>query len=116
MVLMGMGYNETYFKNPCEFLPERFLCENRNPFDAVPFSAGPRNCIGQKFAIMEIKAVMSKVVRNYLILPPEEGISSRGIFDASLGKSEERCKWDPLLGAALTLKACNGVWLKMKGR
>lgn len=119
IVLMGMGYNEHNFLNPCEFQPERFSVENRNgsnAFDAVPFSAGPRNCIGQKFATMEIKAVMAKVVRNYMILPPEEGISSPGIFDVSLGKSHERCKWDPLLGAALTLKSCNGVWLKLEER
>ncbi|KAL5285736.1 hypothetical protein ACFFRR_007424 [Megaselia abdita] len=119
LVLMGMGYNENNFLNPCEFSPERFSSEKRtgsNPYDVVPFSAGPRNCIGQKFATMEIKTVMANIVRNYIILPPEDGISSSGIFDVSLGKSDNRSKWDPLLGAALTLKSCNGVWLRLKER
>ena len=34
---------------------------------ATPFSAGPRNCIGQKFAILEEKAVLSTVLRKYKI-------------------------------------------------
>jgi cytochrome P450 len=43
-----MHRDEKNFKNPLEFLPERFD-EDRNTtnhFDYVPFSAGPRNCIG----------------------------------------------------------------------
>ncbi|GFT15410.1 cytochrome P450 4c3 [Nephila pilipes] len=39
----------------------------------IPFSAGPRNCIGQKFAIMEMKTIVSSILRNYTI----ESLDSR---------------------------------------
>ncbi|XP_052865272.1 cytochrome P450 4d1-like [Anopheles cruzii] len=71
-----MGRNPEFYPNPDKFDPERFTvetsAEKMNPYQYVPFSAGPRNCIGQKFAVAELKSITSKVLRHYEILPPDE--------------------------------------------
>ncbi|EDV36703.2 uncharacterized protein Dana_GF11815 [Drosophila ananassae] len=67
--------NPKYWDNPNEFHPERFLPENsqdRHTYAFIPFSAGQRNCLGQKYAMQQMKTLMVVVLKKFRILPAME--------------------------------------------
>ncbi|KAJ8913514.1 hypothetical protein NQ315_017064 [Exocentrus adspersus] len=72
LFIYGIQRKSKHFPNPEKFIPERFEnYDGAEPFCYVPFSAGPRNCIGQKFAVMEMKTTLSKVLRNFELCPAD---------------------------------------------
>lgn len=48
------------------FHPERFATK-RHPLAWVAFGAGPRNCVGMRFALAEIKLTVIRLLRKYTI-------------------------------------------------
>jgi len=55
------------------FRPDRFLGEEakrRHPWAFMPFSLGPRNCIGQNLAISEAKVILGTLLRHYRLSLP----------------------------------------------
>ena len=62
-----------YWTNPEQFLPERWQERDQkfHRFAFLPFSAGGRNCIGQRFAMYEAKLILAPIIREFeMILAP----------------------------------------------
>lgn len=57
-----------HYENPEVFNPDNFLIEemqNRHYYSFIPFSAGPRSCVGRKYAMLKLKILLSTLVRTY---------------------------------------------------
>ncbi|XP_054727616.1 uncharacterized protein LOC129237145 [Anastrepha obliqua] len=58
------------YANPDKFDPDNFLPErmaNRHYYSFIPFSAGPRSCVGRKYAMLKLKVLLSTIIRNYTV-------------------------------------------------
>ncbi|XP_050451728.1 cytochrome P450 4g15-like [Cataglyphis hispanica] len=66
--IMAAHRNEKHWPNPLVFDPDRFLPEDIGKSDSfyMPFSLGPRNCIGGKYAMILMKVFLSTLVRTFV--------------------------------------------------
>ena len=97
--LYQLHTNPHVWKDPLKYNPERFSPEETakmDPYQFIPFSAGSRNCIGQHFAMNEMKLAVAQVVKQFkLETDPKKPIKRH---------------------LSLTLKADGGAFLKFSPR
>ncbi len=66
--IYGIHRNPKYWDNPSKFIPTRFSkanSKNRKKFSYLPFGGGPRLCIGNNFAMMEMQLILVHFLRKY---------------------------------------------------
>jgi cytochrome P450 len=59
---------EKYFSNPTRFDPDRWTAEFQHTlpkYAFFPFGGGPRSCIGEGFAWMELRIVLTELLRRW---------------------------------------------------
>ncbi|XP_062563385.1 cytochrome P450 9e2-like [Armigeres subalbatus] len=100
--IVAIHNDPKYFPNPEQFDPERFSEENRAkivPGTFMPFGAGPRNCIGSRLALMEVKMAVYYLLKGF-----------------SLERTEKTD--DPILltKKAIDLRTENGAWVEFRPR
>ncbi|CAF1406534.1 unnamed protein product [Rotaria sordida] len=71
--VLSVHYNPDLWgpEDPNIFLPERHSTP-RHPAAYLPFGIGPRNCIGKRFALMETKLCLARLLRQYSIYPSDQ--------------------------------------------
>ncbi|XP_036026726.1 cytochrome P450 4F4 isoform X2 [Onychomys torridus] len=94
--IFATHHNPTVWPDPEVYDPFRFDPENikdRSPLAFIPFSAGPRNCIGQTFAMNEMKVALALTLLRFRVLPDHK---------------------EPRRKPELILRAEGGLWLRVE--
>ncbi|XP_015671075.1 cytochrome P450 4F22 [Protobothrops mucrosquamatus] len=91
--IFGTHHNPAVWPEPEVYNPYRFDSAH-HPLAFVPFSAGPRNCIGQNFAMAEMKVALALTLLRFVVQLDESRPVRR--------KPE------------LILRAENGLWLQVE--
>lgn len=98
--VQGWHLDSNHFPNPEKFDPDRFSYENvksQNLDAYAPFGIGPRNCIGSRFALMNLKVVLYHMLLNFSF-----EVSEKTPIPFRFKKS------------MTNVGAENGFWLKLK--
>ncbi|XP_063283845.1 cytochrome P450 4B1-like [Pelobates fuscus] len=95
--LYNINRCSSIWEEPDVFNPQRFSPENtstRSSYAFLPFSAGSRNCIGQNFAMNEMKVAVALTLQRFELSPDPDN--------------------EPLMLPQLVLRTVNGIYLHLK--
>lgn len=98
----SIQHDPAYYPNPEIFDPDRFSDENKSsihPYAFLPFGAGPRSCIGNRFALLEIKVLFFNLLSKF-----ELKVTDKTQVPLVLGKQH------------LNLCPEKGFWIGLKAR
>lgn len=90
-----MGRDENIFEDPLKFYPERFESSQLDAFGFNAWSHGPRDCIGKKFSVLEIKSVLVTILQHF------------ELYDAN---------FTPIVASQVILRATNGYQVGIRRR
>ncbi|XP_054262981.1 cytochrome P450 4C1-like [Macrosteles quadrilineatus] len=93
-------YNSNYYPDPDKFDPDRFSPENvaaRDRYSFMPFSLGPRNCIGKNYSMLVLKTFLVHIVKRFKFSTTEDLTSL------------------PVAGGVIT-GLLNGYWVQIEPR
>jgi cytochrome P450 len=96
----AIHHDPEIWPEPEKFQPERFSAENkesRYPYAFLPFGHGPRNCVGMRLALLELKVALAYVLKTLTPVP-----CGKTVYPVKLGKYQ--------------LNAIDGLWVKFEGR
>ncbi|KAK0068699.1 cytochrome P450 3a7 [Biomphalaria pfeifferi] len=96
----AIHHDPDLWPDPHTFMPERFTEENkrsRHPYAFLPFGQGPRNCIGMRLAMLELKLTLATILQHFTPVT-----SAKTVYPFKLYKFIPR--------------AVDGTWVKIVAR
>ncbi|CAO3635478.1 unnamed protein product [Cunninghamella blakesleeana] len=89
--LFDIHHNSKVWENPYTFNPERFagggeaVQNEREGLSWLPFSSGPRICIGMSFSLAEQRIMLASILRKYEWHLPEDTIHKEELITTNTG-------------------------------
>ena len=98
----GLMKDEKFYSQPEVFSPDNFSPEKkseRSPYAFLAFGQGPRNCVGMRFALLQVKTAIARLIFNYKILQS--------------AKTVDQLIPDPF---SRSMMPKGGIWIKVEKR
>ncbi|MCJ1358795.1 MAG: hypothetical protein MMC33_008795 [Icmadophila ericetorum] len=73
-IIQTLHRDPNYWPEPSKFMPERWMVPEGDPLYPIkgawrPFEFGPRNCIGQELANLELRLILAMTAREFDVIP-----------------------------------------------